>query len=136
MNSFQFYFGNPTSIVIAGPSASEKNLVSFDFPQRISYSAFGNTILLVLQGIATDFWKDFQFLQILLQTGFAHGIDNEILEKIQAADNNLVLLDDLMSSARDPNQISKFFTQEAHEKKYSDFSCLKFVLSGRGYQYH
>ena len=54
--------------------------------------------------------------QILPQTHFSHGIDNEILEKIQASEKNLVLLDDLMTSAGESKQISKLFTQEAHHK--------------------
>ena len=54
--------------------------------------------------------------QILPQTEFSHGIDNEILEKIQASEKNLVVLDDLMTSAGESKQISKLFTQEAHHK--------------------
>ena len=54
--------------------------------------------------------------QILSQTEFTHGIDNEILENIQASDKNLVVLDDLMTSPGESKQISKLFTQEAHHK--------------------
>ena len=54
--------------------------------------------------------------QILPQTHLAHGIDNEILEKIHASEKNLLVLDDLMTSAGESKQISKLFTQEAHHK--------------------
>ena len=57
--------------------------------------------------------------QILPQPEFALGIDNEILEKIQASQKNLVVLADLMTSAGESKQISKLFTQEAHWKNFS-----------------
>ena len=53
---------------------------------------------------------------MLPQPEFAYGIDNEILEIIQAAEKNLVVLDDLMTSAGESKQISKLFTLEAHHK--------------------
>ena len=60
---------------------------------------------------------------MLPQPEFAYGIDNEILEIIQAAEKNLVVLDDLMTRAGESKQISELFNQEAHHNNLSDFYC-------------
>ena len=113
MTSFQFYFSHPTSIVIAGPSRSGKTCFVFTCLKHSLIQPFPTRIVW--------FYKEWQPIydrikQILPQTEFSHGIDNEILEKIQASEKNLVVLDDLMTSAGESKQISKLFTQEAHHK--------------------
>ena len=113
MRSFQFYLPSPTSLVIGGHSCSRKTCFVFTCLKPSLIQPFPTRIIL--------FYKEWQTIydrinQILPQTEFEHGIDNEISEKIQASEKNLVLLDDLMTSAEDSKRISKLFTQEAHQK--------------------
>ena len=67
---------------------------------------------------------------ILPQTEFAFGIDNEFLEKIEASEKNLVVPDHLMTSAEDSKRISKLFTQEAHQKNLT----VIFIVQNLFYQ--
>ena len=113
MTSFQFSFSHPTSIVIAAQSRSAKTCFDLTFLKHSLIPPFPTRIVW--------FYKEWQPIydrikQILPQTHFSHGIDNEILEKIQASEKNLVVLDDLMTTAGESTQISKLFTQEPHHK--------------------
>ena len=116
MTSFQFYFSHPTSIVIAGPSCSGKTCFLFTCLKHSLSQPFPTRIVW--------FYKQGQPIydsikQILPQTHFSRGIDNEILERIQASEKNLVVLDDLITSAGESKQISKLFTQPAHSRNLS-----------------
>ena len=108
-----FSFSHPTSIVIAGPSRSWKTFfvvsclkysLNKHFPSRIIW-----------------FYKEWQTAydqvkELLPSLDLHQGIDNQVLESIQASERNLVIIDDLMSSAADSKRISKLFTQVSHHR--------------------
>ena len=60
--------------------------------------------------MATDIWR---IKETFPSSEFAQGIDNGILEQVKSSERNLVVLDDLMSSAGDSKQIALLFTQDA-----------------------
>ena len=125
LTSFQFYFSHSTSILLGGASHSGKTCFVFTCLKHSLIQPFPTRIVW--------FYKEWQPIydsikQILPQTEFAHGIDNEILEKIQPSENNLVVLDDLMTSAGESKQISKLFTQEAHTKNLTVIFIVQIVF--------
>ena len=88
--------------MIAGPSRYGKTCFVFTCLKQSLIQPFTTRIFW--------FYKEWQPIydvikQILPQTEFAHGIDNEILEKIQTSEKQLVVHDDVMSSARESKQI-------------------------------
>ena len=113
MTSFQFSFSHPTSIVIAGPSRSGKTCFVFTCLKHCLIQPFPIRIVRVYKEGQPIYDR---IKQILPQTELVLGIDNEILEKIQASEKNLVVLDDLLTSAGESKQISKLFIQDAHHK--------------------
>ena len=97
MSSFQFLFAHQIRIMIAGRSRSGKFCFVFTCLKHSLIQHFKTRIVW--------FYKEWQPIydsikQSLPQTEFSHGIDNGILERIQASDKNLGVLDDLMTSAR------------------------------------
>ena len=60
-----------------------------------------------------------RILQILPQTEFAPGINNEILEKNQSSNKNLVVLEYFLTIAGDSKQISKLITQEGRRRNFT-----------------
>jgi hypothetical protein len=108
-----FYFHHPTSIVVAGPTRSGKTYFVNRCLKHSLIQPFPTRIIL--------FYKEWQpaydELKILIHTiEFHEGIDQPTLEYVSSAYKNLVIIDDLMSSAGDSKQISKLFTQESHHK--------------------
>ena len=113
--------------MITGPSCSGKTCFVFTCLKHSFIHPFPTRIVW--------FYKEWQPIydrlkQILPQTEFSHGIDNEILEKIQASEKNMVGLDDLLTIPGESKEISKLFTQEAHLQNYSVIFCSKFGLPG------
>ena len=108
-----FSFRHPTSIVIAGPTRSGKTSFVNRCLRDSLIQPFPNRIIC--------FYKEWQpaydeLKQLLPETEFVEGISLEILTSLTVADRNLVIIDDLMSSAGDSKQISQLFTQESHHK--------------------
>ncbi|KAF0146916.1 MAG: hypothetical protein FD143_3170, partial [Ignavibacteria bacterium] len=100
-------------IVIAGPTRSGKTSFVIKCLRSSLISPFPNRIICFYKEWqpAYDELKDF-----LPNTEFNDGINMETLNSITVADRNLVIIDDLMSSAGDSKQISQLFTQESHHK--------------------
>ena len=116
MNSFQFSFSHQSSFVIAGPSRSGKTCFVFNCLKSSLIQPFPSRIIW--------FYKEWQAIYDELKktfptSEFAQGIDNGILEQVKASERNLVVLDDLMSSAGDSKQIAQLFTQEAHQRNWT-----------------
>ena len=96
--------------MIAGPTSSGKTWFVF--------TCLKDSLIQPYPTRFVWFYKEWQPIsdrikQILPQTHFSHEIDDEILEQIRASEKNLVVLDDLMTSAVESTQISKLFNQEA-----------------------
>ena len=127
MNSFHFSFSHPTSLVIAGPSRSGKTYFVINCLKHSLIQPFPTRIIW--------FYKEWQpaydsLKEILPKCEFVHGIENEILDGISVSEGNLVVIDDLMTSAGDSKQISKLFTQEAHHRNLT----VIFIVQNLFYQ--
>ena len=111
MDSLQFYFSHPTSIVIAGPSRSGKTCFVFNCLKSSLIQPFPSRIIW--------FYKEWQPIYDKLKKLFRllnlhRELIKGILAQVKAYERNLVVLDDLMSSAGDSKQIAQLFTQDAH----------------------
>ena len=118
--------------MIAGPSRSGKTCFVFTCLKHSLIQPFPTRIVW--------FYKEWQPIydsikQMLSQTEFSHGIDNQVLEKIHAWEKNLVVRDDLMNSAGE-SKISKPFTHEARHKNLTVIDCSKCVVSRMGNEHH
>ena len=105
MTSFQCYFYHPTSIFIAGQDRSGKTCFVFTCLEHSLIQPFPTRI--------RWFYKEWQPIydrikEILRQIEFSHGMNNEILEKIQALEKNLVVLVDLLTSADELGSLCRF----------------------------
>jgi hypothetical protein len=122
MSSSTFSFSHPTSVVIAGPSSSGKTCFVVSCLKYSLIQPFPSRVIW--------FYKEWQpaydelkgFLPTL---EFVRGIDSQVLESIQASERNLVVIDDLMSSAGESKSISKLFTQESHHKNLTVFFLVQ-----------
>ena len=111
-----FFFQHPTTILISGPTHSGKTL----FVLRV----LKHTILQPFPSRILWFFKEWQpaydeLKRFLPSTEFHHGIESRVLDSINVSDRNLVVLDDLMSSAGESKIIAQLFTQESHHKNLS-----------------
>ena len=108
-----FSFHHPTSIVVAGPTRSGKTYFVIKCLKHSLIQPFPNRILFLYK----EWQPAYDELKILLpDVEFHEGVDAASLNSLTVADKNLVIIDDLMSSAGDSKQISKLFTQESHHK--------------------
>ena len=108
-----FSFHHPTSIVVAGPTRSGKTYFVIKCLKHSHIQPFPNRILFLYK----EWQPAYDELKILLSdVEFHEGVDVPSLNYLSVADKNLVIIDDLMSSAGDSKQISKLFTQESHHK--------------------
>ena len=108
-----FSFHHPTSIVVAGPTRSGKTYFVIKCLKHSLIQPFPNRILFLYK----EWQPAYDELKILLpDVEFHEGVDAPSLNSLTVADKNLVIIDDLMSSAGDSKQISKLFTQESHHK--------------------
>ncbi|KAF0145351.1 MAG: hypothetical protein FD143_3365 [Ignavibacteria bacterium] len=112
MDSF-FHFHHPTSIVVAGPTRSGKTYFVIKCLKHTLIQPFPNRILLLYK----EWQPAYDELKTIIPAiEFVEGLDTGLLNTLTSADKNLVIIDDLMSSAGDSKQISKLFTQESHHK--------------------
>ena len=108
-----FYFEHPTSIIIAGPSRSGKTCFLI---RALKHS--------LIQPIPTRilwFYKEWQkayeeLKKSSLNIEFHEGIETALLKSVSRNETNMVIIDDLMSTATDSKAVSKIFTQEAHHR--------------------
>ena len=122
-----FFFQHPTTILISGPTHSGKTL----FVLRV----LKNSLLQPFPSRILWFFKEWQpaydeLKEILPSTEFSHGIDSRVLDSINVADKNLVVLDDLMSSAGESKIITELFTQASHHKNLT----VIFIVQNLFYQ--
>ena len=108
-----FHFHHPTSIVVSGPTRSGKTFFVIRCLKHSLIQPFPNRILFLFK----EWQPAYDELKTILPAiEFVEGLDSTALSSLTSADKNLVIIDDLMSSAGDSKQISKLFTQESHHK--------------------
>ena len=127
MSSLPFTFSHPTSVVIAGPSRSGKTC--------FVVSCLKNSLIQPFPSRIIWFFKEWQsgydeIKAFLPSIEFHQGIENPILESIQASERNLVVIDDLMSHAGESKRISKLFTEESHHRNLT----VIFIVQNLFYQ--
>ena len=122
-----FHFIHPTSVVIAGPSSSGKTAFVIKVLKYSLILPFPNRIVWLYKEwqSAYDNLKEF-----LPKTEFLNGIDEDIFGSFKTSDRNLVVIDDLMTTAGDSKQISKLFTQESHHRNLT----VIFIVQNLFYQ--
>lgn len=108
-----FYFDHPTSLIIAGPSRCGKTCFLL--------KALQNSLIRPIPTRIICFFKEWQVAYEELKKfspkiEFYEGIDTSLLESISPKENNLVIIDDLMSTAAESQGVSKIFTQESHHR--------------------
>ena len=117
-----FHFHHPTSIVVAGPTRSGKTVFVTRCLKHSLIQPFPNRIIFLYK----EWQSAYEDLKTILPTiEFHEGLDNAALTSITSADKNLLIIDDLMSSAGDSKQISKLFTQESHHKNLTVFFLVQ-----------
>jgi len=108
-------FSHPTTIMIAGPTFSGKTtfvkrLLHEDMiepaPERIIW-------IYKEKGDESEFAR---LKQEFPQVEFLSEIDIGRINSLDARENNLVILDDVMSEAGDSKEVAKIFTQGAHHR--------------------
>ncbi|KAF0143323.1 MAG: hypothetical protein FD143_3441 [Ignavibacteria bacterium] len=108
-----FHFHHPTSIVVAGPTRSGKTVFVIKCLKHSLIQPFPNRIIFLYK----EWQPAYDDLKTMIPTiEFHEGLDNATLSSVTSADKNLVIIDDLMSTAGDSKLISKLFTQESHHK--------------------
>ena len=122
-----FSFSHPTTIVIAGPSRSGKTCFVVSCLKYSLIQPFPSRIMWFYKEWQPAYDEVKEFLPTL---DFHQGIDNQVLESIQTSERNLVVIDDLMSSAADSKRISKLFTQESHHRNLT----VIFIVQNLFYQ--
>ena len=122
-----FSFQHPTSIVIAGPTRSGKTFFVIKCLRHALIQPFPSRIIYLYK----EWQSAYEELKLLIPAiEFHEGIDEESLNSITVAEKNLVIIDDLMSSAGDSKRISHLFTQESHHKNLT----VMFLVQNLFYQ--
>lgn len=122
-----FSFQHPTSIVIAGPTRSGKTFFVIKCLRHALIQPFPSRIIYLYK----EWQSAYEELKLLIPSiEFHEGIDEESLNSITVAEKNLVIIDDLMSSAGDSKRISHLFTQESHHKNLT----VMFLVQNLFYQ--
>ncbi len=108
-------FQHPTTILIAGPTLSGKTtfvkrVISNEMiqppPERIIWFYKEKDDEAEMDSMR----REFPYVQ------FHSDLDPSIFDKIDSAERNLVILDDVMSEAGDSKPVAKLFTQGSHHR--------------------
>ena len=132
MNSLPFTA--PCTAIISGPTASGKSTFilrmlhnlkhMFDTPVKKIYYFYG-------------VWQKLLEINPDLNMECIRDIPNEqFLQELDSDDHNLVILDDLQSSALNNGFIVNLFSRELHHKSECLSNITEFISSGKIFQRH
>ena len=108
-------FNHPTTIMIAGPTFSGKTT----FVRRMLHDHMIDPAPQRIIWIYKEKGDESEFAQLkqeFPQVEFLSKLDIGRLDNLDARENNLVILDDVMSEAGDSKEVAKIFTQGAHHR--------------------
>ena len=113
MSSVILKFQHPSTIMIAGPTQAGKTWFVKRVIKEKMIEPQPTRIVWIYK--ETGDKKEFEKLQTdFTQVEFLNQIQPELLDNIVSNDNNLVILDDVMSEAAESKSVAQMFTQGCH----------------------
>ena len=132
MNSLAFT--TPCTAIISGPTASGKSTFRFRTLCNLKHM-FQTPVKKIYYFYGV--WQKLFEVNSDLNVEYIKDIPNEhFLQELESDYHNLVIIDDLQSSALNNGFIANLFSREAHHRNLCLFNITKFVSPGEVFQRH